>query len=59
MIVLAREGLDSFGSRVVFFMVIFGVCLLVAKLLYWLFESAGLIHQRLKRPSHAGEGQNG
>ncbi|WP_333500204.1 ECA oligosaccharide polymerase [Kluyvera sp. CHPC 1.2972] len=59
MIVLAREGLDSFGSRVVFFMVIFGVCLLVAKLLYWLFESAGLIHQRLKRPSHVGEGQNG
>ena len=59
MIVLAREGLDSFGSRVVFFMVIFGVCLLVAKLLYWLFESAGLIHQRLKCPSHVGEGQNG
>ncbi|HAT1572649.1 ECA oligosaccharide polymerase [Kluyvera cryocrescens] len=55
MIVLAREGLDSFGSRVVFFMVIFGVCLLVAKLLYWLFESAGLIHQRLKRPTHVGE----
>lgn len=42
MIVLAREGLDSFGSRVVFFMVIFGFCLLMAKLLYWLFESAGL-----------------
>lgn len=56
MIVLAREGLDSFGSRVVFFMVIFGFCLLVAKLLYWLFESAGLIHQRLKRPEQVGEG---
>ncbi|MGL5700996.1 MAG: ECA oligosaccharide polymerase [Kluyvera sp.] len=56
MIVLAREGLDSFGSRVVFFMVVFGACLLVAKLLYWLFERAGLIHQRLKRPSHVGEG---
>ena len=56
MIVLAREGLDSFGSRVVFFMVIFGFCLLVAKLLYWLFESAGLIHQRLKRPAQVGEG---
>ncbi|MCE0802686.1 ECA oligosaccharide polymerase [Buttiauxella sp. S04-F03] len=49
MIVLAREGLDSFVSRVVFFMVIFGVCLLFAKLLYWLFDSAGLIHQRLRR----------
>ncbi|HDG1689396.1 TPA: ECA oligosaccharide polymerase [Kluyvera georgiana] len=56
MIVLAREGLDSFGSRVVFFMVIFGFCLLMAKLLYWLFESAGLIHQRLRRLSHVGEG---
>ena len=38
MIVLAREGLDSFVSRVVFFMVVFGLCLLLAKLLYWLFD---------------------
>ncbi|MNY71123.1 putative common antigen polymerase [compost metagenome] len=49
MIVLAREGLDSFVSRVVFFMVIFGICLLLAKLLYWLFDSAGLVHRRLAR----------
>ena len=48
MIVLAREGLDSFVSRVVFFLVIFGVCLLMAKLLFWLFDSAGLIHKRIK-----------
>ncbi|AFJ48826.1 ECA oligosaccharide polymerase [Shimwellia blattae] len=46
MIVLAREGLDAFASRVVFFMVIFGLCLLVAKLLYWLLDSAGLVHAR-------------
>ena len=46
MIVLAREGLDSFVSRVVFFMVVFGVCLVLAKLLYWLFDSAGLVHRR-------------
>ncbi|WP_039055064.1 ECA oligosaccharide polymerase [Enterobacter sp. Bisph1] len=46
MIVLAREGLDAFASRVVFFIAIFGLCLLVAKLLYWLFDSAGLIHNR-------------
>ena len=46
MIVLAREGLDSFVSRVVFFLVIFGLCLLVAKLLYWLLDSAGLVHER-------------
>lgn len=46
MIVLAREGLDAFVSRVVFFMVIFGLCLLIAKLLYWLLDSAGLIHHR-------------
>ena len=48
MIVLAREGLDSFVSRVVFFIVVFGASLMIAKLLYWLFESAGLIHKRTK-----------
>ncbi|WP_312952761.1 ECA oligosaccharide polymerase [Superficieibacter sp.] len=52
MIVLAREGLDSFVSRVVFFLVIFGLCLLAAKLLYWLFESAGLIQRRLRPLTH-------
>ena len=46
MIVLAREGLDSFVSRVVFFLVVFGLCLVVAKLLYWLLDSAGLVHER-------------
>jgi len=46
MIVLAREGLDSFVSRVVFFLVVFGLCLLMAKLLYWLFSVAGLIYHR-------------
>ncbi|WP_338883688.1 MULTISPECIES: ECA oligosaccharide polymerase [Xenorhabdus] len=45
MIVLAREGVDSFVSRVVFFCVVFGLCLVAAKLLYWLFESAGLIRK--------------
>ncbi|HKM96857.1 MAG TPA: ECA oligosaccharide polymerase [Buttiauxella sp.] len=49
MIVLAREGLDSFVSRVVFFLMVFGLCLMLAKLLYWLFDSAGLVHQRLRR----------
>lgn len=48
-IVLAREGMDSFVSRVVFFCLIFGLCLLIAKLLYWLFDSAGLIRQRVRR----------
>ena len=48
MIVLAREGLDSCGSRVVFFLVIFGICLLAAKLLYWFLDSVGLIHKRVK-----------
>ena len=48
MIVLAREGLDSFGSRVVVFLVIFGICLLAAKLLYWFLDSVGLIHKRVK-----------
>ncbi|KLU17412.1 MULTISPECIES: ECA oligosaccharide polymerase [Xenorhabdus] len=45
MIVLAREGVDSFVSRVVFFCIVFGLCLVAAKLLYWLFESAGLIRK--------------
>lgn len=57
MIVLAREGLDAFASRVVFFMVVFGLCLLVAKLLFWLLDSAGLIHARhstaLRQPSQS------
>ncbi|KAB7894525.1 O-antigen assembly polymerase [Rouxiella sp. S1S-2] len=48
-IVLAREGLDSFFSRVVFFAVIFGLCLIAAKLLYWLFDVAGLIRIRSGR----------
>ncbi|HGM9854430.1 TPA: ECA oligosaccharide polymerase [Proteus mirabilis] len=43
MIVLAREGVDSFVSRVVFFCLVFGACLIAAKLLYWLFERAGLV----------------
>jgi len=33
---------------VVFFLAIFGLCLLAAKLLYWLFESAGLIRRRFR-----------
>ncbi len=45
MIVLAREGLDAFGSRVVFFALIFLVCLGVAKMLYWLLDRAGLIRR--------------
>ncbi|MDF7679515.1 ECA oligosaccharide polymerase [Enterobacteriaceae bacterium ESL0689] len=51
LIVLAREGLDAFGSRVVFFVVIFGACLLIAKLLYGLLKSAGLIQPRIMRQS--------
>lgn len=49
LIVLAREGLDAFVSRVVFFLVVFGACLLMAKLLYWLFSAAGLIYHRTTR----------
>lgn len=46
MIVLAREGMDAFVSRVVFFLIVFGLCLLLAKLLFWLLDSAGLINPR-------------
>lgn len=50
MIVLAREGLDAFASRVVFFILIFALCIVLAKLLYWLLESAGLIRLRVPSP---------
>ena len=45
MIVLAREGLDSSRLARGFLHGRFGVCLLLAKLLYWLFDSAGLVHK--------------
>ena len=46
MIVLAREGLDAFGSRVVFFCIIFAACTGLAKLLSWLLARAGFIRPR-------------
>ncbi len=42
-IILVRDGLDSFISRVLFFALVFIFCLFIAKLLYWLFIKAGLI----------------
>lgn len=48
-IVLAREGVDSFFSRVVFFCVVFGACLVAAKLLYWILDAAGLIRGKMPR----------
>ncbi len=46
MIVLAREGLDAFVSRVVFFMLVFGLCLWLARLLFRAFERVGLVRER-------------
>ncbi|QWT42474.1 ECA oligosaccharide polymerase [Dickeya dadantii] len=46
LIVLVREGLDAFVSRVVFFCLVFAVCLLAAKLLYWLLLRAGAVAAR-------------
>ncbi|AIN47090.1 ECA oligosaccharide polymerase [Candidatus Palibaumannia cicadellinicola] len=43
MIVLAREGLDAFFSRLVFFCLIFGICLFMAKLLFLLFQLANML----------------
>ncbi|MEW5291478.1 ECA oligosaccharide polymerase [Erwinia papayae] len=45
-IVLAREGLDAFASRVVFFCLIFVAAVVAAKLIFWLLDSAGLIRRR-------------
>jgi antigen polymerase len=53
MIVLAREGVDAFGSRVVFFCLIFATCMWVAKLLYWLLARAGLIRPRNEPVLHS------
>ncbi|MGG6177057.1 ECA oligosaccharide polymerase [Pantoea allii] len=53
MIVLAREGLDAFGSRVVFFCIIFAACLGMAKLLFWLLGHVGLIRSRSERALHS------
>ncbi|MGL4860278.1 MAG: ECA oligosaccharide polymerase [Enterobacteriaceae bacterium] len=46
LIVLVREGLDSFVSRIVFFGLFFAICIILAKLLCWLMESCGLIRAR-------------
>ncbi|CAL1329429.1 ECA oligosaccharide polymerase [Candidatus Providencia siddallii] len=43
-IVLVREGIDSFVSRFFFFCIIFGFCLIFAKILYCLFENAGVVY---------------
>ncbi|ACT05059.1 WzyE family protein [Dickeya chrysanthemi Ech1591] len=43
LIVLVREGVDAFVSRVVFFCLIFAACLLAANLLYWLLLRAGVV----------------
>nr|WP_213993015.1 ECA oligosaccharide polymerase [Sodalis sp. dw_96] len=48
-IVLAREGVDAFVSRVVFFCLVYGFCLVLAKLLFWLLDRAGLIRPRQPR----------
>ncbi len=53
MIVLVREGLDAFGSRVVFFALIFLACLCVAKMLFWLLDRAGLIRRRGGQALHS------
>lgn len=42
-IVLVREGVDSFVSRMVFFSLIFLFCLFIAKLIYCFFLKTGLI----------------
>ncbi len=45
-IVLAREGVDSFVSRVVFFSLIFGLSLIIGKLFFWLADACGFIRPK-------------
>ncbi|WP_288459683.1 WzyE family oligosaccharide polymerase, partial [uncultured Enterobacter sp.] len=42
-----------FGSRVVFFCIIFAACLGMAKLLFWLLDHVGLIRSRRERALHS------
>lgn len=49
LIVLAREGFDAFCSRILFYIVVFAFCILVAKLCYWLFQTAGLLSSRVRK----------
>lgn len=46
LIVLAREGVDAFVSRVVFFAIIYALCIFIAKLVFWLLDHAGVIRLR-------------
>jgi antigen polymerase len=46
-IVLVREGIDSFFSRIIFFCLVFALCVVLAKLVYWLLHSANLIRYRM------------
>nr|WP_232534512.1 ECA oligosaccharide polymerase [Mycoavidus sp. B2-EB] len=46
LVVLAREGLDSFVSRLGFYCLIFGLCLLLAKLLYRLYMAMAGLRRR-------------
>lgn len=48
LIVLVREGVDSFFSRIIFFCVVFGLCVVIAKLIYWLLYSAKVIRYRIQ-----------
>lgn len=47
LIVLVREGVDSFFSRIIFFCLVFGLCVVIAKLIYWLLYSARIIRYRM------------
>jgi enterobacterial common antigen polymerase len=47
LIVLVREGMDAFGSRIVFFSCFFISALVLAKLLFLLLNRAGLIRLKL------------
>lgn len=53
LIVLVREGADSFFSRVVFYILVFGLAILLAKLIYWLLYAANVVHSRLVTKQHA------
>lgn len=48
-IVLVREGIDAFFSRLIFFVVVFVLCVLLAKVLYWILVAGQYVYIKVRR----------
>ncbi|SES71705.1 ECA oligosaccharide polymerase [Thorsellia anophelis] len=48
-IVLVREGIDAFFSRLIFFVIIFALCVLLAKIVYWMLVAGKYVYFKIRR----------